>query len=64
MTKTQFLRVLRRAVGEAGDQARLAQQLSVSQAVLSRVMNGKYEPTPGLLTAMGYRRVVRYERVK
>lgn len=63
MTYKTLMRELERAARAAGSQKALAHQYGISQSLLCRVLDGTYDPPAKLLTAMGYRRVIRYERV-
>lgn len=63
MTHSNFLKRLQIAVAQAGSQTALAKQLGISPSLVSMVLAQRWEPPPKLLRAMGYRRVVSYERV-
>lgn len=54
--------VLRRECGRAGSAPRWAQARGVSERYVYDVLAGKQPPGPKILAAMGYRKVVRYER--
>jgi hypothetical protein len=63
MTKTAFIAYLREQVAVFGSQQALAQHCGVAASYLSDVLTGKREPGQKLLDALGFRRVVHYERV-
>lgn len=62
MNKSDFTATLTRYVHKAGSQSAAAKRLGVSGAYLSDVKNGRREPGEKLLTALGLKRVVSYER--
>ncbi len=62
MNKGDFTATLARYIQKAGSQTVAAKRLGVSGAYLSDVKNGRREPGEKLLTALGLRRVINYER--
>ncbi len=60
MTIDRVLSLLRRALSRAGTERKLAVELGVSQTTINLVLNGKREPEPKLLAALGLERVVTY----
>ena len=54
--------VLATKVKQAGEQRIVAQALGVSPQYLCDVLKGRREPADKLLKALGYRRVVIYEK--
>lgn len=56
--------ILRNKCKEAGGQSAFAKQHGVSVAYVSDVINGRKDPGPALLRAIGVKRVVTYEVVK
>jgi transcriptional regulator with XRE-family HTH domain len=64
MTKTEFIAYLREQVAVFGSQHRLAEHCGVADSYLSDVLTGRREPGQKLLDALGFRRVVTYERVR
>jgi len=64
MTKAELIKHLHELVEEAGTQRDLAQRLGVSASHLGDVLLGKREPAAKILTALGLRRVVTFERVE
>jgi DNA-binding transcriptional regulator YdaS (Cro superfamily) len=64
MNRTSFITALALYVKRAGSQRLAAQQLGVSDAYLCDVKKGRRDPGPKLLTALGLRRVVEYERAQ
>ena len=53
---------IRRAADRAGTQKALAEQLGVSPAYLSDVLNGRKDPGDAILEPLGLERVVTYRR--
>jgi transcriptional regulator with XRE-family HTH domain len=53
-----------RLVHALGTRRDAAKRLGVSGAYLSDVLNGKREPAGKLLTTLGYRRVLVFERIR
>ncbi|HVM38309.1 MAG TPA: hypothetical protein VM265_07985 [Sphingomicrobium sp.] len=47
-----------------GDQLRLARQLGVDHSEISKALSGAMRVSTNLAAGLGYRRVVRYERVE
>jgi predicted transcriptional regulator len=62
MNKDAFNTALARFIKESGSQTVAARRLHVSDAYLSDVKNGRREPGAKILTALGLRRIVNYER--
>jgi transcriptional regulator with XRE-family HTH domain len=62
MTRDELVKLLQRRVQSAGTQAALAKELGITAAYLGDVLNGKREPGPTLLNALGFRRVITYVR--
>jgi len=62
MTRDELVKLLQRRVQTAGTQAALAKELGITAAYLGDVLNGKREPGPTLLNALGFRRVITYVR--
>lgn len=54
--------MLRKECKAAGSQSKFAEKHGVSAAYVSDVLNGRQDPGPALLTALGLRRVVLYVR--
>jgi transcriptional regulator with XRE-family HTH domain len=46
-----------------GGQAQLAREVGVSVQFINAVLNARKSPTPALLHALGFRKVVAFERV-
>ncbi len=46
-----------------GDQTKLAHEIGVSVPFINAVLNARKSPTPALLCALGFRKVVAFERV-
>ena len=63
MTRDELVKLLQRRVQTAGTQAALAKELGITAAYLGDVLNGKREPGPTLLNALGFRRVITYVKV-
>jgi hypothetical protein len=64
LTLAELYRELNAAIRAAGSQVNFATLHSVNQPALSLALSAKRPPGPGLLKAMGLRKVVRYERVQ
>jgi transcriptional regulator with XRE-family HTH domain len=64
MNKEELMALLREKITQAGDQRKLAAQLGVSQPHLSEILNGRKEPAEKVLTALGLRRVVMFEKIE
>lgn len=64
MNRIDLYALLRTQCAKAGGQTAFANQHGVSVAYVSDVMNGRKDPGPALLKAMGVRKVVRYEVIK
>lgn len=62
MTKESVIELLYRKQKAAGDRYRLANALGVPSGILSDVMNGRRDPGPTLLDALGLERVVTYRK--
>jgi predicted XRE-type DNA-binding protein len=64
MTDDDLKRLLERAVKSAGSQKAAAESLGVSQAYLCDVMNGRAAAGDKILTSLGLRKRIVYERVR
>ncbi len=62
MNKSDFARTLDKFIKGAGSQDAAAKQLGISGAYLSDIRHGKREPGAKILTALGLKRVVGYEK--
>ena len=62
--RSQLDALIREAIDQHGGQKQLAQSIGVSQTCISDVYRGYREPGERLLTALGYRKVILYERVE
>jgi transcriptional regulator with XRE-family HTH domain len=63
MTPEEFHRYLEQKVRTYGSQKALAEYCGVGQAYLSDVMRGNREPGFKIVAALGFRKVVTYERL-
>lgn len=61
LTALQVRVRLRRVVQAHGSQRAAARALGVALSLVNRTLSGEDDPPPKLLTALGLRRVVRYE---
>lgn len=61
MNLDQVRKILREECESAGSQAAWAFRHSVSPAYVSDTLNGRREPGPALLAALGIKRVTSYE---
>jgi len=62
MTRDELVKLLQQEVQRKGTQAALAKELGITAAYLGDVLNGKRMPGPTLLNALGFRRVITYEK--
>jgi hypothetical protein len=62
MTPEEFLTYLRQQAQAHGSQKALAAHLRINPAWLSDILRGRRDPGQKLLEALGFRRVVSYER--
>ena len=62
MNRKAFGQALALYVKQAGSQRLAAQALGVSDAYLCDLKKGRREPGPKILTALGLRRIVEYDR--
>ncbi len=60
LSKNEVLALLRARAEKAGSQRALAERLGVTPAYLSDVLQGRREPGPKILAALGLRRVEMY----
>jgi len=58
LTDKEFLERVRRAVRDAGSQQELAEQLAISPAYLSDILNGRRRPSEPFLAKFGYQRAI------
>jgi hypothetical protein len=63
MTLYEFQLYLKEQACQCGSQKTLARHLDVNEAYLSDVIRGRRDPSERLLTACGFRRVIRYQRL-
>ena len=64
MTSSTVLGELRRVIVQQGSQKAAAAHLGVSAAYLSDVLRDRREPGPKLLSALGMKRTVTYDKLK
>lgn len=64
MSAVAFHAILARTVAKYGTQAAAADALGVSPAYLSDLMQGKREPGPKVLHALGLEKVTTYRKAK
>lgn len=62
MNKKELLQYLHELVNEAGSQKELAARLKISQPYLNDILLGRREPSRLLLNAIGFEKVVSYQR--
>ena len=62
LTKAQLLELVRSAVEAAGTQKALAERYGISEQYLTDVLRGRREPGEKLLSALGYERVILYQK--
>lgn len=62
MNKKELLQYLHELVNEAGSQKELAARLKISQPYLNDILLGRREPSKMILNAIGFEKVVSYER--
>lgn len=59
----EVVAALRLKAAGHGDKALLALGLGVSRQALSMTLSGKRSPTPAMAATVGYRKVIRWEKV-
>lgn len=64
ITRDELIDLIRVAVKSAGSQRALARQWEVAPAYITDLLHGLRDPGPKILDALGYERVVLYQRVK
>lgn len=62
MTREQVIALLRKRCGESKTQAEAAEALGITPAYLSDVLNGRRDPGPKVLTALGLQKS--YEKAR
>jgi hypothetical protein len=62
MTKEALVRDLQKRIESAGSQYRVADSLEVSNSHLTDVLQGRRDPGPKLLRALGLTKVVTYQK--
>lgn len=62
ITESELLGIVRARVTESQSQMCVAADLGISRATLNLVLNGRHPPTPKLLKALGYQRVMMYRK--
>ena len=63
MTLEEFLQYVRQLAREQGSQQALAAKCGINASWLSEILKGRRDPGKKLLDALGFRRVVTYERI-
>lgn len=63
ITEAELLNVLQARVTEAESQTAVAKTLGIAKQSLSKTLAGKLPPGPGLIRALGYRRVFMYTKL-
>lgn len=61
--RSQIDAVIRETIDRYGGMQQTAAALGVSKSTVSDTYHGRREPAEKLLTALGYRRVIVYERL-
>ena len=64
MTPEEFREYLKEQSQKFGSQKAFARYCGVNEAFLSDVMRGRRDPSAKFLWALGFRRVVTYERIR
>jgi len=64
MTKESLVKMLHKRADACGSWVLLAKSLSISPQYLQDIKDGRRDPGAKLLTAIGFIRVVSYEKVK
>ena len=64
MTKAEVIELLQKQIARAGSQNAYAREIGVSQPYLNDVMNGRREPGPAILRALGLEGVLMFEKKK
>ena len=60
----EVLRRLEAAIVEHGTQQAFADYQGISRVVISQLLNGRIDPPPKILKALGLRRVILYDDIK
>lgn len=63
MTQDEFLHYLTQLAREHGSQKALAEDLGINAAWLSDILRRRRDPGHKLLEALGFRKIVTYERI-
>lgn len=64
MTHSDLLAILNQRIAQAGGVTRFAKQIHVSHPYVCAVVNGRQQPGPAILDAIGVRKVVTYELIE
>lgn len=64
LTEREFIQLLLEKISEAGSQKALAMELKIPVQYLDGVIQRKSEPRRAILHAVGFRRVVYYEKLQ
>lgn len=64
ITDKELVKILRAECKSAGSQRNWALGYKLSPAYICDVLQGRREPGYSILRAMGYRRIVGYEKIK
>lgn len=62
LTLQELREVIRQMIG-SGTQKEYALTIGVSNSYLNDILNGHREPNPKFLNAIGYRRIMRFEKI-
>lgn len=62
MNEKEFIALLQSRVEEIGEQKQAAEQWGISCQFLNDLLRGRREPSKKILDAMGFVKVVRYEK--
>lgn len=63
MTKRDVIAKLKSMVRECGSQSALAERLKVHPSDLNYVLKGRRDPTPKILAAIRWKKVISYEPI-
>lgn len=64
ITQTKLIKILRERADEYDTHKIAAKDMGINESTMCFTLNGRRDPSARVLAALGYRRVVRYEKVR